>query len=180
MTNKQVTFALIGIIGVIVLGGAYFAITASRTDTTTATQTPSQGAATQSDLFANQTACAALQSTFETSWENDFQQTANTSFGQYLAGAGWRATLTDFVVGYSPSLHACVGGFTSIESKDPCPSDYVGAPASCVIRGYSIINISTNQVIQNYDKNMSPTKTDQGASSEYMAKLSQLTNGQIH
>ncbi|SRR6266481_7173337 len=97
--------------------------------------------------------------------------------------AGLNPKLYDFVVGYSPTLKTCIGGFTTSESDtETHPYRYT----------YAIYDLSTNSMLVSYTNSSEYAKhaelqqnvagmdaADGYASDEYRAKLTELTAGQI-
>ena len=91
--------------------------------------------------------------------------------------------LYDFVVGYSPKLKTCIGGFTTAEpDSETHPYSYT----------YAIYDLSTNAPIQSFTNSDEFVKhselqqntpgmdaADGYASADYKAMLTKLTDGKI-
>lgn len=116
------------------------------------------------DLFSRQQTCAQMLSGWEAQQQAQFDQF-------YNGGTMEKPFLANFVVGYSPSLQACVGGFNTANSG--------GSACGTVFSQYMIFNLTTNkQIGTNYlecSNASSPTHQRQ----DYLNKLSELTNGQL-
>lgn len=125
----------------------------------------------QDNLLARQKTCAALLYGFE-SYEQDLNLKNTTDLNQM----NWTVALSNWAVGYSPSLDACIGTYTKTLSKTPCPKNYI----SCIDLSYSIVNIDTKEQISLYHANLATDASRAQAYSDYKAKLSVLTNGQLH
>ena len=169
---------VLGVLVVLIVAiGAYFvgtntssSIPQSQTSAQTATtsQTTNVRSSVSGDIFAKQQTCSELLTDFQTRWENQFKQESSIQFFESQPGWDWQFSFQDFVIGYSPSLNACVGGFSVVGTSDPCEQQSPNS-STCSNVSYSIINVSTNQQI-------TPNPANEA---DFQAKLSALTEGQI-
>ena len=109
---------------------------------------------------------------------NDFKEQTQAEYNQEL-GSNNNFFLTNFVVGYSPSLQTCIGGYNAASEPG---GNYVGVSSQ-----YSIINLDTNQAITGLPGEAGSTFMEDSNPSypnheyqAYLTQLSILTDGQLH
>ena len=129
----------------------------------------SQTVNTSSDLlFSRRQACSQKLTDFEQYEQAQYQQLGSMN----------NFTLTNFVVGYSPSLQACIGGFNAASQPG---GNYVGISSQ-----YSIVNLDTYKVITGlpgssygiFMEDSNPSYPNHHYQ-DYLKALSDLTDGQI-
>lgn len=119
-------------------------------------------------LFLKQQSCSNLLGDFETRTNKEWGISVKE-----MNVDGWKTTLNNFIIGYSPILNACIGGYNSSSVKTfyDNSTEFNGS--------FEIVNISTNQKIYadfyGYSSNIDKLTVEK----KYMAKLSELTNGQL-
>jgi hypothetical protein len=140
--------------------------TSSTQESTNTSASNNTNDATGDTIFSQQQACSQLLTDFQTRWENQIQQDSSTQYLEQTDPNHWQFSFQDFVIGYSPSLNACIGGFSIFSSSAVCEQQGF---SNCNTTEWDIINVSTNQPIH-------PNPTSEA---EFQAKLSTLTDGQI-
>ena len=128
----------------------------------------SQTDTTANDLFLRRQACSQKLTAFEQYEQVQYQQLGSMN----------NFTLTNFVVGYSPSLQACIGGFNAASQPG---GKYVGISSQ-----YMIVNLDTYKTINDLPGSAYGIFMEDSNSAypnhhyqDYLNALSNLTNGQI-
>ncbi len=109
---------------------------------------------------------------------DNFKQQTQAEYNREL-GSNNNFFLDNFVVGYSPSLQTCIGGYNAASEPG---GNYVGVSSQ-----YSIINLDTNQAITGLPGEAGSTFLEDSNPSypnheykAYLTQLSILTDGQLH
>lgn len=186
MKNNTVTWV---VLAVLAIGGAYYLGQGSShisspenvvqgippVDSGTVTNSgskaqiqPNANTAANDSLFARRQECSQKLSSFKQEIQAEYNQFPPNPF-----------TLTNFVVGYSPSLQTCIGGYAAISTPG---GNYVG-----ILSQYSIVNLSTNQALTGLPGEAGSTYAEDSNPSypshqyqTYLNELSILTDGEIH
>jgi hypothetical protein len=136
-----------------------------------ANQSSTNNNQTTNDLFSRQQACAQMLSGWEAQQRAEYDRF-------YNGGTMEKPFLANFVVGYSPSLKTCIGGYNTATSGG---SSSDGNSTSCglILAQYSIFNLTTNQAIGRPYVECSNPNNPNHQRQAYLNKLSELTNGQL-
>ncbi len=188
--DKDIKIGIAVIIGIALITGAYLIgqksntssqqevsvpnptsseVTAQTQPSTANNQTAEDNTSnTNNDLFNKQQTCSQILNNFEEEQQSQYTKLGVTSF-----------TLTNFVVGYSPILNVCVGGYNAVSQP--------GGNFAGILSQYTIINLNTNQAlavpgegsITTYIEDSNPSYPNHQYQ-QYLNELSYLTNGEIH